>query len=136
MATAGRAKRSDDAMVGKRRRQSVELYVLENVSHSPRSTKTAVFFLACRRHMQSKHGLMGGWKVRRRQCQRVRVGLAPPQTTQYNNVPCAEQKKKRFNKNHINSAFFLTFCLFYVYVQRRQTWVGFITMAATLTTSP
>lgn len=31
----------------------------------------------------------GGWKVRKRQRQQVGVGLAPPQTTQHNNVPCA-----------------------------------------------
>lgn len=31
----------------------------------------------------------GGWKVRKRQRQRARVGLAPPQTRQHSNVPCA-----------------------------------------------
>lgn len=65
----------------------VELYVLETVSHS--FTPQREPFLSLVSHMQSKQCLTEAGKVRKRQCQRVRVGLAAPQTGQHNNVPYA-----------------------------------------------
>lgn len=66
----------------------VELYVLEIVPHSLLHKESCFFFLCVAYAKQTAPD--GGWKSEKATMpKQVGEGLAPAQTRQYNNVPCA-----------------------------------------------